>query len=65
MTDARTLTSPANGTHGGRPKGRLAPTCRRGHPFTPENTVEYGYRRACRVCQRIRDDARRERRDQD
>jgi hypothetical protein len=38
-----------------------APKCRRGHPFTPENTRERKDRpgRYCRTCQRLRNEKRR------
>lgn len=38
-------------------KGRNAMSskthCKRGHPFTPENTFKQPGGRACRICQRI------------
>lgn len=42
------------------------PSCKRGHAFTPENTIRKGVRRSCRTCQRqhqARYDAKRRGRD--
>lgn len=37
--------------------------CKRGHPFTPENTIIKKLGKACRICQRVmdRDNKRRQR----
>lgn len=35
--------------------GRRSPTCRRGHPFTPDNTVMQKPGRTCRTCKQERE----------
>lgn len=42
-------------------KRRARTSCRRGHPYTPENTTFDSGKRRCRVCQKIRNDARHRR----
>lgn len=42
-----------NTTKRGNANGRKT-ACKRGHPFTPANTLHYRGRRVCRTCARLR-----------